>query len=276
MSVTNLTSSIMGKRIPLITLGEGEKALLYVGAHHGMEWITSIVLLRYINEYCELYKKNGRTYGSTLSYLFENRTVYIIPMLNPDGVDYQINGIDSDNILYERLIKANGGSEDFSSWQANGRGIDLNHNYDAGFSDYKAIEGELGLFEGAPSKYSGTEPESEPEVSALCAFLRFNDNIKAVLTLHSQGEEIYYSSAGKTAPRSMALANTFSRMSGYSLSVPEGSAAYGGLLDWCITKLNKPAFTFECGSGKNPLPIDQYFKIYADLREILFTAPYMI
>ena len=39
-------------------------------------------------------------------------------------------------------------------------------------------------------------------------------------------------------------------MSGYALSVPEGSAAYGGMLDWCIHELNIPAFTFECGKGK--------------------------
>ena len=65
-------------------------------------------------------------------------------------------------------------------------------------------------------------------------------------------------------------------MSGYALSVPEGSAAYGGMLDWCIHELNIPAFTFECGKGKNPLPIDNMFKIYTDLREVLFSAPCMI
>ena len=276
MSITSLGQSLMGRSIPMITLGEGEKSVLYVGTHHGMEWITSVILLRFINEYCELYKSKGRMYNCTADYVFSTRTLYIIPMLNPDGVDYHINGVRENNILYDRLLRMNGGSMDFSSWQANGRGVDLNHNYNAGFVEYKKTERELGLFGGAPTRYSGTSPESEPEVGALCNFLRFNDKISAVLTLHSQGEEIYYSSMGKVCTRSLALAKAFSSMSGYALSVPEGSAAYGGLLDWCICEMDIPAFTFECGKGKNPLPIEDEFKIYTDMREVLFKAPNMI
>ena len=42
--VSVLTRSILGREIPLITLGKGKHAVLYVGAHHGMEWITSALL----------------------------------------------------------------------------------------------------------------------------------------------------------------------------------------------------------------------------------------
>lgn len=276
VSVTNIGRSLMGRDIPTITLGEGKKGILYVGAHHGMEWITSAILLRFVNEYAELYKNNSRIYNSTMDYLFATRSIYIIPMLNPDGVDYQINGVTRENILYDRLVKMNGGNTDFSAWQANARGVDLNHNYNCGFAEYKKLEYEMNIIDGAPSKYSGESPESESEVAYLCNYLRFNDNIGAVISLHSQGEEIYYSSMGKSTPRSLPLAKSFSRMSGYKLSVPEGSAAYGGMLDWCIHELNTPAFTFECGKGKNPLPIDSMFKIYTDLREVLFCAPCMI
>jgi g-D-glutamyl-meso-diaminopimelate peptidase len=65
-------------------------------------------------------------------------------------------------------------------------------------------------------------------------------------------------------------------MSGYQLSEPSGSAAYGGMLDWCIHELNIPAFTLECGKGENPLPIENMFRIYTDIREVLFCAPMMI
>ncbi len=274
MSVTSLGESIMGRSIPIITLGEGSKSLLYVGAHHGMEWITTVLLLRFINEYCELMKKNSRIYSYTLSYLFSTKTIHIISMLNPDGVDYQINGVKCDNILYERLIGMNEGSEDFSHWQANARGVDLNHNYNAGFTEYKVLERELGISQnGAPTKFSGTMPESEPEVAYLCNYLRFNENIKMVMTLHSQGEEIYYTSGEKMAPRSKTIASALSRMSGYSLAKPGGTAAYGGLTDWCIEELGRPSFTIECGKGENPLPIKDYFKIYTHIREMLFMAP---
>ena len=53
---------------------------------------------------------------------------------------------------------------DFTHWQANARGVDLNHNYDAGFLEYKQIEAEQGILGGGPTRYSGECPESEPEV----------------------------------------------------------------------------------------------------------------
>jgi g-D-glutamyl-meso-diaminopimelate peptidase len=170
-------------------------------------------------------------------------------------------------------LKMNGGSRDFSHWQANARGVDLNHNYNCGFAEYKRFEAEQGIFDGAPTRFSGNMPESEPETASLCNFLRFNEDIKIVLTLHSQGEEIYFTSGNRTAPRSRTIAGALSRMSGYSLATPKGMAAYGGLTDWCISELDRPSFTVECGKGENPLPLGDYFKIYTRLREILFTAP---
>ena len=48
----------------------------------------------------------------------------------------------------------NGGSEDFTRWQANVRGVDLNHNYDAGFDAYKQLEPSLGITGGGPTRQS--------------------------------------------------------------------------------------------------------------------------
>lgn len=273
LSVSSIGESILGRGIPILSLGEGKKSVLYVGAHHGMEWITTTLLLRFVNEYCELLKKNSKVFSYDLGYIYSTRTVYVIPMLNPDGVDYQINGVNEENVIYERLIKMNNNSKDFSRWQANARGVDLNHNYNCGFAEYKKIETEQGVFEGASTRYSGNMPESEPEVASLCNFLRFNEDIKMVLTFHSQGEEIYYTSGDKTAPRSKTVAGALSRLSGYKLSKPEGMAAYGGLTDWCISELGRPSFTVECGRGENPLPISDHFSIYTRIREMLFTAP---
>ncbi len=276
INISKIGYSVLGKDIPIITLGEGDRAMLYVGSHHASEWITSIILLRFINEYCELYNNGARIYNFTMQYVFSTRKIYIVPMLNPDGVEYCTDGIAKENILYDRVMRINEGNKSFEHWQANARGVDLNHNYDSGFLEYKKLEQKMGIFGGAPSKYSGTSSESEPEVYALCNFIRAAADIKAVISLHSQGEEIYYSSQGKCPDRALSMANVFSRMSGYRLSIPEGSACYGGLLDWCINKMELPAFTFECGKGENPLPLTDYFRIYSDMRQILFTAPTMI
>jgi len=275
LSVNFIGESILGKSIPLVTLGdpEAEKGVMYIGAHHGMEWITSVLLLRFINEYCEYLKAGRQMYGQSMTYLARSRFIAVVPMLNPDGVDLQICGIPDNCPMADRLVRMNGG-DDFSSWQANIRGVDLNHNYAAGFEEYKTLENEMGLLGGAPGKFSGEYPESEPETASLCSYLRYNDGIKMLLTLHSQGEEIFCGDG--SAPGCLKIGRMISRMCGYRLSTPEGTAAYGGLTDWYIRELSKPAFTLECGKGTNPLPLTEYFKIYAGLRELFFCAPAMI
>ena len=67
-----------------------------------------------------------------------------------------------------------------------------------------------------------------------------------------------------------------SRISGYKLSVPQGTAAYGGLTDWCNAVLGRYAYTIECGKGENPLPLRDNFMIYTDIREMLFSTPTFI
>lgn len=273
LAITSLGCSLRDRRIPLITLGEGKKAVLYVGTHHAMEWVTTSVLLKFIFEFCEVYAKDGLIGSLSLQTLFSARTIYIVPMLNPDGVEYQQHGVAPDDILYDRLMSMNGGCPDFSRWQANARGVDLNHNYNAGFAEYKRLEKDAGILGGAPTRYSGESPESEPETGALCNFMRFRQDIGMVVTLHTQGEEIYTSAGDDAAgERVRALGRSFSFVTGYRLADPEGMAAYGGLTDWC-REIKLPAFTFECGLGENPLPAADSFEIYAKIRRALFLAP---
>ncbi len=274
IEVNAIGKTILGKSIPLITIGDGKKNVVYIASHHGMEWITSALLINFIYDACCEYRRNSSIFDISTKVLFETRKIHIIPMLNPDGVEYAIHGIASNNILKERLIKYNNGT-DFSHWQANARGVDLNHNYSSGFSEYKIIERKLNLYNGANSKYSGEYPESEPETRALCNFVRW---IKPDLglSLHTQGEEIYYTSGEKSCSASLSLAKTISRLTGYKISLPSGTAKYGGFTDWFIEEFNKPSFTLECGLGENPLPFSDFNKIYPKIKRALFTLPILI
>lgn len=276
LSVGSLGHSILGRSIPLLTVGHGKKSILYVGAHHGMEWITSVLLCRFVYEFCEAVQSCRTVYRISPLEICRQYTLHIIPMLNPDGVDYQIHGPDPAHPLYPRLLSMNGNSPDFSHWQANARGVDLNHNYNAGFLEYKEYEKENGIPCGAPTKYSGTSPESEPETAALCNFVRFLSGLEIILTLHTQGEEIYYESAGQIPKHSMGILRHIAHLTGYTPSRPEGSAAYGGMTDWCIQSLGIPSFTLECGKGNNPLPLSDAPAIYGRLRELFFTLPTMV
>lgn len=274
ISVVFIGESILGHAIPAVTLGDPstERGVLYVGAHHGMEWITSVILLRFINEYAENLASARQMYGLNMTYLARTRHITVIPMLNPDGVNLQIGGIPGGCPIADRLLRMNG-SKNFKKWQANARGVDLNHNYNAGFAEYKHLEAELKIDGGCATKYSGEYPESEPESGALANLLRYDTTIQALLTLHTQGEEIYCGSGGSASQK---IGKIISRMCGYELCRPEGSAAYGGLTDWYTAEFGRPAFTLECGRGQNPLPLADYFRIYAGLREVLFTFPAMI
>lgn len=274
--VRNSGNSLLGRDIKMLKFGRGPKNVLYIGAHHGMEWITSALLITFVIDFFESFRHGISVGGINLNFLYDSVTFFVIPMLNPDGVEYSLNGTDSENPLYERVIKMNNGSRDFSRWQANARGVDLNHNYDFGFSEYKKIELENGILDGSPTRYSGESPESEPETSSLCALVRTID-FSLIFTLHSQGEEIFYQFDGDKKRKSVyaAAAKRISELCGYRLASPEGMAAYGGFTDWAGGCMGIPSFTLECGIGKNPLPITDCKKIYCKIRQALFSAPLM-
>jgi g-D-glutamyl-meso-diaminopimelate peptidase len=267
-------NTILSKPIPLIELGdeEAKKSVLYVSTHHASENVCTSVILAFIEDYIRSYEALKQTCGINVRYLYKMRKILIVPMLNPDGVNYRLKGVGNNNPIKERVIAYNEGT-DFTHWNANARGVDLNHNYDAGFDEYKKYEKENGITPGK-TKYSGEYPESEPEVQALASLIRFYDSkLIGILTLHSQGEEIYYKSRGECPKHVGIIARHISRMTGYRLSDTEGSASFGGLTDWCIEKLQKPSFTIECGKGENPLDIGQAGQIYLRLRELFFTFP---
>ncbi len=275
LKLNYLGNTILGRGIPMLTLGSGTRQVLYVGAHHGMEWITSMLLVRFVSDFCAFYESGGRIGKTSPRTVFGTHTMTVIPMLNPDGVEYQIHGIKEDNPLADRL-KTMCEDSDFSHWQANARGVDLNHNYNAGFFEYKKLEAEAGIEGGCATRYSGEMPESEPETAALCSWIRFQSNLRGVMTLHTQGEEIYYKADGDCPTGSEAVARRLSVLTGYRLGEPAGAAAYGGLTDWCIQKCGVPSFTMECGHGENPLPSSLFFPIYATLRQALFAFPTLL
>ena len=274
VGITSLGESILGRSLPLITLGAGKKSVLYVGAHRGTDWVSSALLIRFLYECCEQMQTGGRIFQYSLPYLFSTRTIYVLPMLNPDGVEYAVNGLSSEHILYERVRAMNGGSDDLHDWQANARGVDLNHNYEYAFASYQKQAASLGILGGARSGFGGESPESEPEVGTLCNFLRYRGDIRAVISLHgAEGTDgrIVYTAGTKTAPRSEAIGKAIARTTGYPLVPYDGWESVGSMSAWCIEEQNLPAFSIACGGEASDV-----FRPYATLRETLFTLPTMI
>ena len=265
--------SILGRPIDMVKLGYGKSASLFVGAHHGAESITSLLLMKFMEDILENERTpSRRLIEFDLGNILTRRSIYVVPMLNPDGVAIRHIGADAAGDLKKRALAMNG-DRNFSLWQANARGVDLNHNYDAEFEKCKKAEWDLGIFSGGPTRYGGEYPESEPETRALADLTRnLSQNLRIALALHTQGEEIYWDFNGNAPKDAQMLAKRFAELSGYTVAKPPKEASYGGYKDFVIQKFGIPAFTIECGSGKNPLPSTDFYSIYDKVLPILLTA----
>lgn len=259
----SIGESVMEHKIYCIKAGSGEKKLFINGAHHGLEYLTSAFIMKFLSEYSFCIANGRDMFGYNAKKLSERTSLYAVPMVNPDGVDIAIHGIDVTNPYHRKLVSMVGIHSFNKVWQANVNGVDINHNYNAG---WRVVETRP-----SPSRYSGPYSESEPETKAIVDFVR-SMNFDMLMAFHSQGGEIYYDFDGKQAERSRALASEFARVSGYETAVPEGSAAFGGLKDWFIEEFGKAGFTIEIGHGKNPLPMEMLDEIYKENAKILLCA----
>lgn len=258
--------SVLGRKISVLSLGKTSGCAVFVGATHGSEWLTALVLLRFFDEVCSAFEHGEKLLGINVSAAIQKRGITVIPVLNPDGTEINIRGKEgalSGRNRVERLSKG-----DFSRWNANARGVDVNHNFGAGWEELHLLERKNGIFGPAPRQYGGPRAFSEPETRAICGFCSTFD-AKRLYSFHSQGEEIYWYYGPKTPIISRDIANELSFACGYKIALPSGMAASGGLKDWYIEKFGRPGFTFEIGVGENPLPIDDLDGIYEKLKPAL-------
>ncbi|NLT97403.1 MAG: LysM peptidoglycan-binding domain-containing protein, partial [Christensenellaceae bacterium] len=117
--------SSLGRELSYIRLGTGENEVFYNAAHHALEWITSPVLMKFVEDFARAYALGTPLLGYDPRDIWEQTSIYIIPMVNPDGVDLVLNGLTRTNPNYDDLIRWNNGSTDFSKvWQANNNGVD--------------------------------------------------------------------------------------------------------------------------------------------------------
>lgn len=263
IEVQEIGISVMGKSIPAVKLGTGPIEVHYNGSFHANEWITTTLLMKFIEDYARAFQEGTDLRGSDMRQLFENRTLWIVPMVNPDGVELVQEGITPQHPYYEQLLQWNYGSYDFRQWKANIRGVDLNDQFPANWE----IERERRSPEGpGPRDYVGPAPLSEPESRAMADFTQAHD-FRLVIAFHTQGEEIYWNYRDMEPPEAEDIANRFAAVSFYRAVKLTGSDA--GYKDWFIQEYRRPGFTVEAGLGVNPLPISNFPSIYNSVIGIL-------
>lgn len=264
--VENIGASVLGKSIPVLVIGSG-KIPVYVNASiHANEWITTALIMQFAEEYARAHNNGSSWYGWDPHAAYQKTTLWIVPMVNPDGVEIVQEGIIPDHPYYESIIKWNQGSRRFDHWKANIRGIDLNDQFPAHWEEEQERRG---IRTPAPSNYGGTSPLTEPEAEALVT-LSERVPFELVLSFHTQGQEIYWNYRDYEPRESLWWAERFQKASGYRAVKLSGSDA--GYKDWFIQQYRKPGFTIEVGMGINPLPLKDFDGMYREVCAIMKEA----
>ena len=204
---------------------------LYIGNHHAREHLSNEVPLLFAAWLFD--HKNDADIRQYISGL----DIYIIPMLNPDGAEFDIK---TGSYKYQR--------KNMSYNADKSRGVDLNRNYDSWWCESGAS-----TYPGSDT-YCGPRAFSEPESQAVKKFIEARRNLKTHISYHSYASTILYPWGGQEAEIANAkdrtafinIATAMGKLTGYH---PEKSSdmyvATGDSCDWAYAAAGIFAFTFE-------------------------------
>lgn len=241
----NVTFSIIGYStmgLPIYNFHIGSfsgKQIFMEGGIHAREYLSTLFLIKDVE-----YLSNQQFDGG----------IYVVPLVNPDGVRLVLNKFDglTCNKQKEILKLINNNSDDFSLWKANINGVDLNVNFNAFWG-----QGKQNVFCVAPENFVGYYANSEREVNNLID-VTFEINPSLTISWHTKGEVIYYGFDSLTQSemlRDKNIATAISKVNGYAVIKTVGSV--GGYSDWVSLNLKVPAFTIELGNSSYPHPLSE-------------------
>lgn len=257
LKLSVIGKSVMDKDLDCIKLGDGPNKVLIIGTFHAREVITTQGLMEFINRFLEAASKpgGGCLYGNyNVLDIMEETSMYIIPMLNPDGVQIIYDGMTSDypafDIFKNRKIN-------WARYKANANGVDLNNQWPRRFEEYKK---DTNTPKGpATERWCGPAPLSEPESKALADFtLSLKPSV--ALSIHCTGSKIFCSNLKEKAILDCGMA--LEQAGGYKLTHPENDRT--GYVDWLAAEFKKFGilpYTIEVGNpGESaPLPVSRLY-----------------
>jgi len=220
---------------------EDEPEILYTALHHAREPVSMMQMIFYMWYLLENYDKDPM-----ITYLIDNRELYFIPCINPDGYSFneQTNPNGGGNWRKNRSDSGNG---DF--------GVDLNRNYgyEWGFNDLGSSPNTNNI------TYRGTEGFSEAETKAVKYFCESHDFILA-LNFHTYGNLLihpwgYEPIETEDSTAFIKIGNLLSSENNYNSGLAFQTVGYnanGDSDDWMygdtINKKKILAFTPEVGT----------------------------
>ncbi|WP_308634820.1 M14 family metallopeptidase [Paenibacillus silvisoli] len=262
----SIGKSVMDKPIVALRIGDGPAKVHVNAGMHANEWITTPLLMTFAEDIAQAAATEGRICGVDIRQLLREVTIWLVPLVNPDGAELVQEGAGKNHPFYNELMDWNNGSPRFTKWKANIRGVDLNDQFPAFWEAEAERRDAAGP---GPRDYPGPSPLSEPEAQALADFTK-EEQFDLVAALHSQGQEIYWNYRGYEPPDAELIAGKLGKASGYKPVKLSGSDA--GYKDWFIQDFRKPGFTVEVGYGVNPLPVASFRELYDEVKPLLIAV----
>lgn len=260
-SLKSLGTSEDGRNIWCLRIGNpsaGKKILIDAGIH-AREWLNPLMIMRKSEEILRQYVD----YKATLSKV----CVYIVPMINPDGVAISQYGFGA--IRSKKLRKiCEKTKSSYRTWKGNARGVNLNFNFPGGWNRKHKSKKPDGI------SYPGKKAASEKETKVMISFVNSLQNVKGALNYHSTGSILYWNYNVESTPelyvRQRAFAAKVNSFTRYRL-MPKSISTdpNGGFGDWLIYNKKIPNVTVETGHVMCPLPHSQLKRITNENSELL-------
>ena len=230
----------------------GEKPKLFItGSIHAREYTTAEMATRYAE-----YLVSNYNVDADVTWLLDYHEIHLLLQMNPDGRKEAESG---------RSWRKNT-NENYCGITSTNRGADLNRNY-AFYWNYCS-----GCSSGSPcdATYRGPSAASEPEVSAVQAYMRsiFPDQREAALSapaptnatgifidLHSYGQLVLWpwGMTTATAPNHIALQTLGRKYAYFNNYTPQKSSQLyttdGDSTGFAYGDLGVAAYTFEMGTA---------------------------
>jgi carboxypeptidase T len=209
-------------------------AMLLTGGHHAREHVSVEVPLMFAKRLLSLYDAGD----AQAIRLIGSRDIQIVPLVNPDGAEWDIQ-----RGVYKMWRKNRAANSDGSF------GVDLNRNYSQGWNNVEGASGDPGT-----ETFRGTSAFSEPETQAVKKWIDSTSNATTLLTLHTYSQLILYPWGSSYDPIANArdaqvfktMAKTMSQWNGYSpMQASNLYAVSGEMCDWAYDTHKLFAFTFE-------------------------------
>lgn len=198
VQITTLARTTDGREIFQARIGKPDarhKILIFAGIH-GREYMTCQLLMDLTASFARAILEKQTYRGYSYQTFFDTCSLFLLPMVNPDGVTISQMGPDALNKEENRrrvweIARREGArmpwKQYFKYWKSNAEGIDVNRNFDALWESYYD-----GVQKPASEHYKGPSAGCTLEADTLIQ-LTLKEKFDRTISYHSSGAVIYWS-----------------------------------------------------------------------------------